>query len=129
MMKEKKQMETIFLEYISEYILEILALIVSAFLAWLGLVLKRLYTKHINTQIKKDVVNTVVTAVEQLYKDIHGEEKLNKALEAAAEMLAAEGVPVTELELKMLIEAAVGSFNGAFWANPETPKVEGFAEG
>lgn len=122
-------METIFAEYISEYILEILALIVSAFLTWLGVVLKRLYTKHINTQIKKDVVNTVVMAVEQLYKDVHGEEKLNKALEAAAEMLAAEGVVVTELELKMLIEAAVGSFNGAFWAGHEAPKVEGFAEG
>lgn len=118
-------METIF----AEYMLEILALIVSAFLTWLGVTLKRLYTKHINTQIKKDVVNTVVTAVEQLYKDIHGEEKLNKALEAASEMLEAEGVPVTELELKMLIEAAVGSFNGAFWAEPETPKVEGFTEG
>lgn len=115
-------METIF----TEYLMEILALIVSAFFSWLGLTLKGLYTKHVNTQIKKDVVRTVVEAVEQIYKDIHGEEKLNKALEAASEMLKAEGVPVTEFELEMLIEAAVSSYNGAFFAEPVVPKVEGF---
>ena len=113
------------MEFFADYIMEILGIVVSAFAAWLGVTLKNLYTKHINTQIKKDVVNTVVEAVEQLYKDIHGAEKFNKALTAASEMLIAEGVPVTELELKMLIESAVGSFN-TLWATPATTTVEGF---
>lgn len=83
-------------------------------------VVLKLYQKHINTQTKKDVVYTVVHAVEQIYKDLHGEEKLNKALEAASEMLKAQGITVTELELKMLIESAVGEFNGVFAGEAET---------
>lgn len=113
------------MEFFAEYIMEILGIILSAFAAWLGLTLKNLYTKHVNTQMKKDVVNTVVEAVEQLYKDIHGPEKFDKALVAASEMLKAEGVPVTDLELKMLIESAVGNFN-TLWTTPETTVVEGF---
>ena len=114
------------MEFFADYIMEILGIVVSAFAAWLGVTLKNLYTKPINPQIKKDVVNTVVEAVEQIYKDLHGDEKLAKALEAATEMLAAQKVPVTELELKTLIEAAVGSFNGAFYKAEETAKIEGF---
>lgn len=118
------------MEIFMDYIMEIVAIIVTAFATWLGMTLKRIYTKHINTQIKKDVVDTVVKAVEQMYKDIHGEEKLNKALEAASEMLNAEGVPVTELELKILIEAAVSAYNGAFWVTEKPAEVTGFtAEG
>ena len=40
--------------------------------------------------------------------------KLQKALEAASEMLANKGITVTDIELRMLIEAAVGEFNDAF---------------
>lgn len=114
------------MEFFADYLMEILGIVVSAFAAWLGMTLKNLYTKHVNTQIKKDVVNTVVDAVEQIYKDLHGEEKLNKALEAASAMLKAEGITVTDLELKMLIEAAVGSFNAVFGNKAEDVKVEGF---
>lgn len=104
---------------LTEYIMQIIAAIVAGIAAWLGLVFK----KHINTQTKKDVVYTVVQAVEQIYKDLHGEEKLNKALEAASEMLKAQGITVTELELKMLIESAVGEFNGVFAGDTETAPV------
>lgn len=104
---------------LTEYIMQIIAAIVAGIAAWLGLVFKKLF----NTQTKKDVVYTVVHAVEQIYKDLHGEEKLNKALEAASEMLKAQGITVTELELKMLIESAVGEFNGVFTGDTETAPV------
>lgn len=113
------------MEFFEAYLKEIVVLIISGFFAWLGTTLKGLYTKHVNTQTKKDVVYTVVNAVEQIYKDLHGEEKLNKAIEAAAEMLKAENVSYTEFELKMLIEAAVGSFNGAFYNEVKPIVVEG----
>lgn len=110
----------------TDYLLEILAVLVSAFATWLGITIKGLYTKHINTQIKKDVVATAVEAVEQIYKDIHGAEKLAKALEAASDMLKAQNIPVTELELRVLIEAAVGAFNGVFEEAGDSPvRVEG----
>lgn len=104
-------METIF----TQYLLEIISAIVSAFAVWLGLQLKHLAAQYVNTKTKKDVAQTVVNAVEQIYKDLHGEDKLNKALEAASEMLGAQGIHITDLELRTLIEAAVGEFNGVFY--------------
>lgn len=101
-------------EIINVYGAEILGAILTALAGVVGLALKKLATKYINTQVKKDVARTVVQAVEQLYKTLGGPEKLAKAMEAAAEMLLDNGITVTELELRMLIEAAVGEFNDIF---------------
>lgn len=114
-------METI----ITEYLMQIVSAVVSAFAVWLGLQLKRLAAQYVNTQTKRDVARTVVEAVEQLYKDLHGDEKLHKALIAASEMLEAQGIKVSDLELRTLIEAAVGEFNGVFYMEPVPVTVEG----
>ena len=75
---------------------------------------KNLYTKYINDKTKQAVVKTVVQGVEQMYKDLRGDEKLDKALEAASEMLEEKGIAISGFELRMLIEAALAEFNGAF---------------
>ena len=103
-----------FAEFVSEYGTQIIYTILTAIAGYLGLVFKNLYQKYVDNQTKKDVVKTVVQGVEQIYKDLHGEEKLNAALDAASLMLAEKNIAVTEFELKMLIEAAVGEFNDAF---------------
>lgn len=100
--------------FISEYGTTILYAILTALAGYIGIVAKRLYTKYVNDKIKQAVAKTVVQAVEQIYKDLHGEEKLNKALEAASEMLAEKGITITDLEMRMLIEAALAEFNRAF---------------
>ena len=100
--------------FISEYGTTILYAILTAIGGYLGIWAKKLYTKYVNDKTKQAVAKTVVQAVEQLYKDLRGEEKLEKALEAAADMLAERGITVTDLELRILIEAAVGEFNKAF---------------
>jgi hypothetical protein len=101
-------------EFINEYGTTIMYAIMTAIGGYLGLVVKNLYTKFINDKTKQSVAKTVVRGVEQIYKDLHGDEKLNKALEAASEMLAEKGIATSELELRMLIEAAVAEFNDAF---------------
>ena len=103
-----------FLDFINEYGTTILYAILTAVGGYIGIVAKNLYTKYINDKTKENVAKTVVQAVEQIYKDLHGKEKLDVALDSAAEMLEQKGVAVTELELRMLIEAAVGEFNEAF---------------
>lgn len=103
-----------FLDFINEYGTTILYAILTAVGGYLGIVVKNLYTKYVNDKTKEAVAKTVVKAVEQIYKDLHGEDKLNKALESASEMLEQKGIVVTELELRMLIESAVGEFNEAF---------------
>ena len=105
--------------FISEYGTTILYAILTAIGGYLGIWAKKLYTKYVNDKTKQAVAKTVVQAVEQLYKDLRGEEKLEKALEAAADMLTERGIMVTDLELRILIEAAVGEFNKAFEKDPD----------
>lgn len=101
-------------QFISEYGTTILYAVLTTIAGYIGIVVKNLYQKYVNDQTKKDVVKTVVMGIEQIFKDLHGEEKLNAALDSASEMLALKGITVSELELRMLIEAAVGEFNDAF---------------
>lgn len=103
-----------FIEFINEYGTTIIYTLLTAFAGYIGLWIKSLYTKYINDKTKKDVVRTCVQAVEQLYKDLHGEEKYNEVVVSASEMLALKGITISELEIKMLIEAAVAEFNDAF---------------
>ena len=99
-------------EFISVYGLPIIGSIVTAVLGWVGLQIKALYERYINTKEKQAVCKTVVAAVDQIYKDLGGEEKLNKAIEAASDMLNARGISCTELELRMLLESAVYALKG-----------------
>lgn len=109
----------LFKEFVSVYGTTILYSVLTAIAGYIGIVVKNLYQKYVNDKTKKDVVKTCVSAVEQLYKDLHGEEKYGKAVEAAADMLAEKGITITELEIRMLIEAAVSEFNNAFASDGE----------
>lgn len=113
--------------FISEYGTTILYAILTALAGYIGIFAKKLYTKYVNDKTKQAVAKTVVQAVEQIYKDLHGEEKLNKALEAASEMLAEKGITITDLEMRMLIEAALAEFNKAF-EQGNTDSTDGTAE-
>jgi hypothetical protein len=103
-----------FAEFINAYGLQIMYAIITAIAGYVGIVVKNLVTKYLNDKTKKAVAKSAVQFVEQVYKDIHGEEKLSEALKAASEMLAEKGITVTDLELRVLIEAAVAEFNEAF---------------
>lgn len=111
-----------FAEFINQYGTQILYLIFTGIAGYIGIVVKNVYTKHINDKTKADVAKTVVKFVEQVYKDLHGDEKLNAALASASEMLAEKGITVSELEMRVLIEAALAEFNEAFKnSTGETP--------
>ena len=103
-----------FAEFIEAYGMELLYALIMAVAGWVAIVAKNLATKYINDKTKKTVAKTVVQAVEQIYKDLHGEEKLNKAIEYMAEMLTEKGITATELEVRVLLEDAVGEFNRVF---------------
>lgn len=112
-----------FVEFINMYGMEILYTIIMAIAGYVGIVLKNLATKYINDKTKREVAKTAVQFVEQVYKDLHGEEKLNAAFTAASEMLAEKGIVVSDLEMRVLLEAAVAEFNNAF-NKAEVSKVE-----
>jgi hypothetical protein len=64
--------------------------------------------------------------VEQVWKDIHGEEKLQRALEAAEILLRKKGIPFDADEMMILIEAAVAEFNGVFHKELPAPVQCGY---
>ena len=101
-----------FAEFINTYGVTILYAVLTGVFGWIGIQLKALAETYINTQEKQAVCQTVVAAVNQIYYDLDGPEKLQKAIESASEMLAAKGITVTELELRMLLEAAVNAAKG-----------------
>lgn len=103
-----------FAEFINEYGMQILYALITTVAGYIGIVVKNLCTEYINDKTKRAVAKSTVQFVEQVYKDLHGEEKLNAALSAASEMLLEKGITVSELEMRVLIEAAVAEFNDAF---------------
>lgn len=103
-----------FKEFINLYGMEILFTIVTAIAGYIGLVVKNLCKKYFNDKTKQAVAKQAVQFVEQVYKELHGDEKLNAALSAASEMLLEKGITVSDLEMRVLIEAAVGEFNKTF---------------
>lgn len=98
-------------DFISTYGVTIVGSILTAIFGYIGIALKNIYTKYVNDDIKKKVVATCVKAVEQIYKDIHGNDKLNKCLDSVIVMLGEQGIKITSTEAKMLVECAVKEMN------------------
>lgn len=111
-------------EIFATYALPIIAAAVTALAGFLGAQLKSLYQKYVNDKTKESVVRTCVKAVEQLYHDLGGPEKLEKAKEGIEDMLNEKGIPITELEMNLLIEAVVSEFNYGFTKAGEVPKSD-----
>ena len=92
--------------------------ILSAIAGGLGVLAKTVYNKTTGDKMKEDtkkeIASLVVKYVEQVWKDLHGEDKLNKALEAFSEMLAEKGITISDLEMRVYLEAALAGFNNPF---------------
>ena len=103
-----------FAEIINLYGAEIIGTLLLAMAGIFGMIAKNLASKYLDTDTKRTLAKVVVQFVEQVYKELHGEDKLAAALTVFSEMLAEKGIHSTELEMEVLIEAAVAEFNNAF---------------
>ena len=91
---------------------------VAGALGYVGLKIKEYAEEKYNIHIKKETVETCVKAIEQLYHDLQGCEKLERCKTNVIQMLAQKGIEITELELDMFIEAAVAQLNfQRLWGN------------
>ena len=107
--------------YVYAYGMEIIGLLLVAIAGCVGLALRnclRSWVKagsdRLTMETKIDIAHAVVAFVEQVWKHIHGPEKLQKALEKARDLLNNKGIDFDEDEMMTLIEAAVAEFNEAF---------------
>lgn len=112
-------------ELFSAYLLPAIVAVATALAGMVGAQIRALYQRWINDKTKEAVVRTCVKAAEQLYHDLSGAEKLARAQEGVVEMLNEKGIPISELEMNLLIESVVSEFNYGFAAPGKTtvPKV------
>ena len=101
-------------EVFTNVILPVIATAVIGIAGYLGTQIKGILQRRADEKTKISVARTVVLAVEQIYKDLHGEEKKQMAIEGIRQMLDEKGITITDLEINMLMEAAVAKFNDAF---------------
>ncbi len=107
-------MPELFQQLFETYLVPAVVTAVGALFSWIGIQLKRLYQEHIDTKTKEDIIKSTVQYVQQVYKDINGEEKLEKAVSTASDWLSSKGLEVSEAELRVLIESAVYSMKNGF---------------
>lgn len=99
---------------LNQYINPFWGLILTVLFGTIGVFVKNMAEKYLDTDTKKAVAKSAAAFVEQVWKDIHGREKLQKALETAESLLKKKGIKFDAEEMEVLIEAAVAEFNEAF---------------
>lgn len=106
------------MDLIQNNIIEILATVITAVASFIGMSIKKAYTKYVDTKTKKEIVELTVKYIEQIYKNamVTNEDKLIKAKEKALEWLNTKGLKISDTELEILIESAV---NGLKSTNKE----------
>ena len=100
----------LFNEFINQYGLNILHSLAIGIFSYVSLEIKRVYKKYVSDHTKREVVEMVCKAMNQLYPEKTGSEKLDLALSNAKEILKEKGITISDLELRLYIESAVGCF-------------------
>jgi hypothetical protein len=98
-------------EFIAEYGTSIIYTIATAILGFIGMTVKNIIEKYVDEKKKEKVVETCVKAAEQIYKELKGNDKLEKVKDNIISMLTEQGLTISELEMDMMIEAAVAEMN------------------
>lgn len=94
-----------------EIIMEIVPIVLAAIGTFIVGIIKAKYTEYVNTDTKRELAMLTVRYVEQVFKTLHGTEKLDKAKTSFISILNEKGIKITDEELTMLLEAAVHKMN------------------
>ena len=94
-----------------DIIMEIVPIVLAAVGTFIVGIIKAKYTEYVNTDTKRELAMLTVRYVEQVFKTLHGTEKLDKAKTSFISILNEKGIKITDEELTMLLEAAVHKMN------------------
>ncbi len=103
-------------------IISICVTILTAVGTYIGTKIKQVYTDKVNTDIKEKIVYNTCRYVNQLYNDLEGPAKFETAQKEIVEQLNQRGIKITELELKVMIEAAVNGLKSGM-STTEIPET------
>lgn len=90
-------------------IMNLLTTVFSIIITIIVTKIKKIYKEKFTDETKRNIVKTVVNAIEQIYKDLSGEQKLQKAKENIINILNEKGISISELEMDMMIEEICNS--------------------
>ena len=117
-------MNTELLGQVLDLLLPILATFLTGVFTYLGNKIKNAYETKLKNETAKTIVDDTVRYVQQVYKDLEGAEKLQKAIEKAQEVLAEKGIILTDVEINMLIESSVYTLKNILTQPKEVVEVE-----
>ena len=107
--------------FVYNYGMEIIGLLLLTIAGCMGIAVRNglnIWVKAQNSRLDNETKITIARSaaafVEQVWQNLHGKDKLQKALETARELLAKKGIEFDADEMMVLIEAAVAEFNEAF---------------
>ena len=109
--------------FMTNYGTQLIGLIMLAVLGSIAYAAKQIVRTYLNDETKLGIAKTVVRFVEQVWTEIHGQDKLQKALETAEEMLRKKNIPFDADEMMVLIEAAVQEMNEIIKQPIEAPET------
>ena len=95
----------------NDYGVSIIHGVAASIISYVSVEIKRIYNRHFIDRTKKDVVSMVCKAINQVYPNLGGNEKLNKAIYNCREILKEKNIKINDLELRMYIESSVCCFS------------------
>lgn len=98
-------MNDILMTLLNSMVDALIPICITALTALFGFIGTKLNT-YFKSKDKAEIVRYVVKYVEQIYTDIHGKEKLDKAVIMATMLLNEKGIKVSSDELNVMIESA-----------------------
>lgn len=96
--------------FLNEYGYTLIYTTLMSIISYLGYKVQTIYEKYLEQKIKKEQANMVCQAINQLYKELSNEEKLEKAITNLKIIFEENNIKTTELELRFLIESTVNCF-------------------
>lgn len=99
------------LNQVLQIVIPAVATAIAGWFTYIGSKLKKAYDEKVKDETVKKVTEDAVKYVEQVYTNLHGEEKLQKAIQQTSQVLKEKGINISEVEIHMLIESAVYGLN------------------
>lgn len=92
-------------------IIPALATLIATILTYFASKIKSAYEEMVNAETAKKTVIDVVNFVEQVYKNMNGDDKKQLAVNKVVNILTSKGIKVNAEEVSMQIESAVYELN------------------
>lgn len=107
-------MEFLLIEMLTIYAPQLMEAILYVIVGILTLAASKYIKPLLQNKVIMVLAKNAVKFVEQSFKELHGEDKLNKALETLSLQLAKWKIKISADEMKVMLEAALADLNGVF---------------